>query len=71
MTKRLVYIHPDGLHQILGHAGGLPKLPEVLPKFEVNGRLVPFCSLFKVTQRAAYYKEPLVPAANTFHEAQR
>lgn len=71
MTKRIVFIHPDGMRQIMGTDEGFDTLPIVAENFEVRGRIVPFASLVRVTTRAAYYKEPMVPASYTFHEAQK
>lgn len=71
MNKRLVFVHPDGLHQIIGHGEGLSALPVALPKFQVRGRTVQFSSLYRVTPRMALYREPIVPASYTFHEAQQ
>lgn len=76
--KRIVFQHPDGLHQILGATDG--DLPTVLQfqapdgspvPFETRGRVVPFASLVRVTHRAAFYKEPLVPASYTFDARQK
>lgn len=78
MSKRIVFVHPDGLHQIVGATDG--ELPVTLQfvgpdgqpvPFQARGRVVPFASLVRVTPRAAFYKEPLVPSSYTFHEAQR
>ena len=73
--KRVVFIHPDGLHQILGVLGTADApvaLPVTVEGFTVLGRLVPFASLVKVKRGAAYYKEPMLPtSAQSFHEAQQ
>ena len=79
MGKKIVFVHPDGLHQIIGATDTQPPTvlqfrgPDgVVVPFEIRGRVVPFASLYRVTRRAAYYKEPLVPgASHTFHEAQQ
>lgn len=77
LAKRIVFIHPDGLMQIMGTDDGMPSLPVTAEGFAVQGRTVPFASLVRVTSRAAYYKEPLVPATTmgpatiTFHPEQR
>lgn len=68
--KRIVFLHPDGLAQILGVHDG--ELPVCVGPFEVCGRVVPFASLVKVKRGAAYYKEPMLPtSAQSFHEAQQ
>ncbi len=72
MTKRIVFVDQDGLHIIMGTDAEFPTLPVTAQNFEVRGRRVPFASLYKVTTRAAFYKEPLVPGAtHSFHEAQQ
>ncbi len=71
MTKRIVFVDHDGLHIIMGTDAEFPTLPVTAQNFEVRGRRVAFASLYKVTTRAAYYREPIVPASYTFHEAQR
>ncbi len=71
MTKRIVFVHPDGLHQIMGTDAKFPSLPVTAENFEVRGRRVAFASLYRVTTRAAYYREPITPASYTFNEAQR
>jgi hypothetical protein len=64
-VKRLVFIHADGLHQILGATKG--ELPEAIhaddgsPIEMLPGRNVAFASLVRVTTRAAFYKEPMTP----------
>lgn len=73
--KRIVFMHDDGIHQILGvHAGELPVtlVPEGATAILVRDKIIPFASLVRVTSRAAYYKMPMqnVPA-QTFSEAQR
>lgn len=72
--KRLVFVHADGLHQIIGHSGdlGKHKIPVVMPPIDLRGRTIEFSSLYKVTPRAAYFKAPMLPVArNTFHEEQK
>ncbi len=70
--KRIVFIHPDGLFQIMGTDDGMAKLPVVAEEFEAGGRLVEFASLVRVTPRAAYYKEPMEPGVSyTFDERQK
>jgi len=71
--KRVVFVHDDGIHQILGTATDPPValVPEG-DAIEVRGRIIPFASLYRVTTRAAYYKAPTVPSSGqTLHEAQR
>lgn len=72
--KRIVFVHPDGLNQILGAVEVLEgqTLPVELPALSLFGRSIPFASLVKVKRGAAYYKEPMLPtSAQTFHEAQQ
>lgn len=77
MNKRLVFVHPDGLHQILGTVDQATLKvdappPVVLPPITLRGAEIPFSSLYRVTTRAALYKAPVIPtSANTFHEAQK
>lgn len=71
MSKRAVFVHPSGLCQIMGTLDDFPRPPVTAEGFTVQGRLVPFASLYRMTPRAAFYKEPIVPAGYTFHEAQR
>jgi hypothetical protein len=67
--KRIVFLHPDGIYQILGVAP-----PELLPTviaadnsvIETRGRVIPFASLVQVKERYAVYKEPLTPTSATF-----
>jgi len=72
-VKRIVFVHPSGLHQIMGTDGDLPApaLPVTAGPFEALGRRVEFASLYRMTSRGAFYREPIVPAEHTFHEAQR
>lgn len=76
--KRLVFVHGDGLHQILGATD--QKIPVVLEfigndgervPFITRGRTIEFASLYKENHRAAYFREPICPAKNTFNEAQK
>ena len=69
MDKRVVFLHPDGIYEICG----VEQEPRIITaeNFTLRGRFIEFASLFKVTTRAAYYREPIVPASNGFHEAQR
>lgn len=56
----------------MGTDEGFDPLPVTAEGFTTRGRVVPFASLFKVTTRAAFYKEPMVPASSkTFHAEQR
>lgn len=71
MSKRIVFVHPSGLHEIVGTTDTLPELPIVAQGFTLQGREVPFASLFRVSHRAAFYKEPMVPASYSFHKEQR
>ena len=66
--KRVVLVHPDGVRQILGVVEG--ELSVTAGPLQERGRDIPFVSLVRVTTRAAYYKEPLVPASYTFHDRQ-
>lgn len=63
--KRVVLVHPDGLHQILGTDEGLEgRLPSMLPDFQLNPpleRIVSHATLFRTTPRAFYYREPPLP----------
>lgn len=67
--KRIVFRHPDGIYQIVGVVAG-DDLAVTSERIELRGRVIPFASLYKVTTRAAYYKEPLVPSSYIFHRAQ-
>jgi hypothetical protein len=69
--KRIVFVHPNGLHQIIGTDAPFPALPVTAEGFHALGREVAFASLVKVTTRAAFYKEPLIPASAGFHAAQQ
>lgn len=71
MPKRVVLIHPDGMRQICGVVEETTELPITVEGFSALGRDVPFASLVRVTARAAYYKEPMVPSSYSFHSAQR
>lgn len=75
MTRRVVFIRPDGVRQICGTQDQLPgaALPITAENFTSLGETVPFASLVKVTHRAAYYKPPMLPPQSygSFHEAQR
>lgn len=65
-SKRVVFVHPSGLHQIIGLAPD-DNLPVVLDgPIPVGDRVIPFASLVRVTRGAAYYKEPLTCSARTF-----
>lgn len=68
MSKRIVFVHPGGLHQIMGTDAAFPVTAE---NFVALGRTVPFASLYRMTPRSAYYKEPIAPASSRFNEAQR
>lgn len=53
VEKRIVFLHPDGIYQILGIADVLPvilsdAMPDATPAF--------FASLVRVTSRAGFYK---------------
>lgn len=71
--KRLVLVHKDGIHQIIGATDG--ELPITIygngGPFEAMGRQIEFASLYRVNTRGAYYREPITPATHTFHEAQK
>lgn len=72
MTKRIVLIHDDGVHQIVGAITDGRPLPVTLEGFEERGRTIPFVSLVRVTTRAAYYKAPMLPStSNNFRTEQR
>lgn len=65
-------MHPDGIPQICGAHDG--ELPVIIKDSTMRGRSIPFVSLVKVTERAAFYKEPLVPSGRfnqSFHPSQR
>ena len=74
--KRIVYVGPAGT-AIIGWCPPDQELPVTLPledqqAFEILGRTVTFISLVRVTERAAYYKEPMVPRSYmSMHPAQR
>lgn len=73
-AKRVVFVHDDGIHQILGTFPGQAPVTLVPDNasIQVRGRIIPFASLYRVTSRAAYYKAPTVPQSfNTFHEVQK
>ena len=59
ITKRILFLRPDGIYQIMGTNAEFPTLPVTAEGFEAGGRLIPFASLYRVTPRAAYYKEPM------------
>jgi hypothetical protein len=68
--KRIVFVGPAGT-AILGYCPPEQKLPVTLPledqeAFEILGRTVTFMSLVRVTERAAYYQEPMTPSSRTF-----
>lgn len=68
--KRLVFEHATGLTALCGLWEGPP--PVVLPPFQVLGETIPFASLYKVTERAAYYRAPVVPKSyGSMHPAQK
>lgn len=72
--KRVVFLDAHGPAQILGlWDESIKALPVVTPRAFIasTGREVPFASLVKVTPRAAFYKEPILPASSSFHAAQR
>lgn len=70
--KRIIFVHPDGLCQIIGTDAGFESLPVVGEGFVIMGRSVEFCSLFRVTHRGAYYKEPMeLSNHSTDHERQK
>jgi hypothetical protein len=69
MTKRVVFLHPDGIPQILGEWS--PDLPITAENFTLRGRPIAFASVVKVTQRAVFFREPMIPASYTFDAAQR
>jgi hypothetical protein len=69
--KRIVFLRPDGIAQIMGTDESFETLPVTAENFVAGGRLVPFASLYRVTPRAAWYKEPIAPGSRTLHEAQR
>lgn len=71
MGKKVVFVRPDGLHQIRGDLGNFPRTPITAEGFEAFGETIAFASLYRETTRAAYYRAPIVPASYTFHEAQR
>lgn len=69
--KRVVFVNPNGIHQILGVSPERPIVATSQP-FVSLGRTVPFASLVRVTPRMVLYKEPMLPGARpSFHEAQR
>lgn len=69
--KRIVFLHPNGIAQIMGTDEGFPELPVTAGEFVAMGRLVPFASLVRVTERVAYYREPLVPGSYNFDPRQQ
>lgn len=74
--KRIVFEHPDGLAQIIGHVPDGGTVPIVIPlpgmpAMSLCGRVVAFASLVRMTSRAAFYREPMVPASYSFHAAQQ
>jgi hypothetical protein len=71
VTKRIVFQHPDGIMQIMGTWGDDAPLPVTAENFVARGRNVQFASLVRATPRAAYYKEPMMPASYTMHAEQR
>lgn len=69
MTKRVVFLHPDGIAQIVGVWSA--DTPQTAEGFTLRGRLIPFASLVKVTQRAVFFREPMLPASYSFNAAQQ
>lgn len=64
--KRIIFEgHPDGVPTICGAHEG--ELPVCIGPFVVRGHTVPFASLVKVTERMAFYREPLVPSSAKQH----
>ena len=62
VSRRIVLVHPDGLHQICGFIDVAPPVT-IENTFVSRGRRIPFVSIFKANHRAVYYKEPMVPQA--------
>ena len=71
ITKRILFLRQDGIYQIMGTDAKFPTLPVTAEGFEAGGRLIPFASLYRVTSRAAFYKEPMVPSNYTFDPRQK
>lgn len=73
MSKRAVFVHSDGLHQIIGLVN--QDIPVTLAGegtvIQLRDRVIPFASLIKVTERVAFYKEPMIPASYTFDKRQQ
>jgi len=68
-SKRVVFVHPSGLCQIMGTLDEFPQPPVSAECFEALGRTVPFASLYRVTPRAAYYKEPMRDCGDWYSNA--
>lgn len=72
MRRRLVLVHPNGLHQILFAFEEGEEPPVAIANLpRIGAHPLPFVSMFKADSRAVYYKEPLVPQSYTFNPAQQ
>lgn len=61
--KRIVFIHRDGLHEILGAADKAEIPVAIMEPIATSRGVVPFCSLVKEGPRAMFFKAPMVPQA--------
>ena len=72
-VKRIIFTHRNGIQRIVGvHDGPLPDAISI--PFEVAGEQIEFANLVRVTNRAAFYREPIVPMTGRlgeFHPQQR
>ena len=65
-TKRVVYLHACGLHQIMGLSG--PPYPSYYEFTSGGGATVRPASLISVTPRFVVYREIMVPPSGKFNE---
>lgn len=72
MSKRVVFMD-RGVPTIVGVLEPDETVPVATDgPFEVNGRTVQFASLVRVTPRAVFFKEPMVPRSyGSMHPSQR
>ena len=55
-TKRVVFVHPNGMHQICGALDGDVAPSEITCPFVMLGKLYERAKLVSVTERAVYYQ---------------
>lgn len=59
--KRIVFVHRDGLHEILGAAEKAQIPVTITEPIQTARGIVPFCSVVKEGPRAIFFKAPMVP----------